>query len=189
MKFSSKKFFFVRHAESLWNAQNLCQGRADIDISPKGLNDARAFAKQVAKMPIYQIFTSPLKRALHTATIIKEYHPEAGFSILEELSERDWGSLTGMPSEEMYRIETLEEKELEPLLDPSIESRKALQERVTQGLHKAFEKHEEPLLVSHGRLFVTLCEVLGTPLIRQIPNLSLIEFTYISGQWHMRSIE
>jgi|JI9StandDraft_1071089.scaffolds.fasta_scaffold15919_4 broad specificity phosphatase PhoE len=189
MKFSSKKFFFVRHAESLWNAQNLCQGSADIEISPKGLRDAQAFAKQFANIPIYQIFTSPLKRALHTATIIKEYHPKAELSILEELSERDWGSLTGMSSEAMYQIEALEEKELEPLLDPSIESRKALQERLIQGLHKAFQKDNEPLLVSHGRLFVTLCEVLGTPLIRQIPNLSLIEFTHTSGQWHMRSLE
>ena len=156
MKFSSRKFFFVRHGESLWNMQNLCQGREDIDLSPRGIEDAKAFAENLVRLPIQYICTSPLKRALHTADLIKQYHPKAGFAVVAELAERDWGCLAGMPSRSMYEIEALEEKNPNYPLDPSIESRKDLQERVVCGLHKAFQFHEEPLLVSHGRLFEAL---------------------------------
>lgn len=189
MQFSSKKFFFVRHGESLWNVQNLCQGQEDIDLSPKGIEDAKVFAQKFAELPIKHICTSPLKRALHTADLIKQYHPGAGFAVVDELAERDWGCLTGISSESMYKIETQEEKNPNYPLDPSIESRKALQERVIQGLHKAFQLDEEPLLVSHGRLFIALCEVLGIPLVRQIPNLCLIEITKTSGQWQLCPFE
>jgi broad specificity phosphatase PhoE len=72
------QFFFIRHGESLWNMKNLCQGQKDIELSPKGLNDAWAFAKKSAHLPIGYICTSPLKRALKTAQIIMQYHQHAG---------------------------------------------------------------------------------------------------------------
>ena len=53
-----KTFYFVRHAESLWNIKKLCQGRRDIELSPKGLQDTVEFAKKLSNFPIEHIFHS-----------------------------------------------------------------------------------------------------------------------------------
>ena len=182
------KFFFIRHGESLWNAKNLCQGQKDIELSPKGLSEAKAFAAKSARLPIGYICTSPLKRALKTAQVIRKYHPQAGFTLVEEFSERNWGHLEGISSETMYEIEKLEEANPDFKTDPSIESRQDLKSRIKQGLEIAFQLHPEPLIVSHGRLFLGLCELLNIPIIRKIKNLSLMEITKTSKGWHSQEL-
>lgn len=42
-----KYFFFVRHAETTWNCQKLCQGQKDIPLNEKGLLDAKLFALEI----------------------------------------------------------------------------------------------------------------------------------------------
>lgn len=182
------KFFFVRHGESLWNAKNLCQGQKDIELSEKGINEAKAFAEKSGRIAIGYICTSPLKRALKTAQIIKKYHPNAGFSLVEEFSERNWGCLEGISSEAMYEIEKQEETHPNFKIDPSIESREDLKLRIKRGLEIAFQLHPEPLIVSHGRLFLSLCELLNIPMIKQIRNLSLMEITKTSNGWQSHPI-
>lgn len=182
------KFFFIRHGESLWNRDNLCQGQTDIELSPKGLNEAKAFAAKSADFPIGHICTSPLKRALKTAEIIKQHHPEAGISLVEEFSERNWGYLEGISSDAMYEIEKLEEANRDFIADPSIESRQDFRSRIKRGLEIAFQLHPEPLIVSHGRLFLSLCEVLDIPIIRQIKNLCLMEIIKGPSGWHLREL-
>jgi uncharacterized phosphatase len=182
------KFFFIRHGESLWNAQRLCQGQKDIELSQKGLSEAQAFAAKTAHLSIGHICTSPLKRALKTAQIIKEYHPSAGFSLVEEFAERSWGYLEGMSSEAMYEVEKQEEANQDLIIDPSIESRKNLKSRIKQGLDIAFQLHSKPLIVSHGRLFLGLCELLNIPMLRQINNLCLMEITKTSTGWRLQEL-
>lgn len=182
------KFFFVRHGESVWNAKNLCQGQKDIELSQKGLSEAKAFAEKSAHLPIGYICTSPLKRALKTAQIIRKYHPRAGFSVIQEFSERNWGHLEGISSEAMYEIEKLEEGNPDFKTDSSIESRQDLQSRIKQGLEIAFQLHPEPLIVSHGRFFLGLCELLRIPIVRQIKNLSLMEITKTSKGWDLEEL-
>jgi broad specificity phosphatase PhoE len=178
-----KRFYFIRHAESHWNIKKLCQGHRDIGLSEKGVREAEFFAEKFSNFPIEHICTSPLKRALHTAEIIKQYHPKASFSIVQELSERNWGCLEGISSDAMYEIENLEETNPDYKLDSSIESREDLKFRISQGLEIVFQQHHEPFIVSNGRLFVSLCELLEIPVVRQIPNLCLFEITKRSGKW------
>ena len=170
-----KKFYFIRHAESLWNIQKLCQGTQDIELSPDGIKSSLAFAKALSTFPVKCICTSPLKRALQTAEMIHAHHPDAHLEQIDELKERHWGMLEGMSSEQMYAIE--EREESDPSFDPEhgVESRAALKSRIIRGLDKAFALHPTPLVVSHGRLFLVLCELLNIPTSRQLPNLTLIE--------------
>jgi len=182
------KFFFIRHGESLWNIKNLCQGKTDIELSQKGLSETKAFAAKSVHLPIHYICASPLKRASKTAEIIKEHHPQAGFSLVEEFSERNWGYLEGISSTAMYEIEKLEEANLDFKIDPSIESRQDLRARIKRGLEIAFQLHPEPLIVSHGRLFFGLCELLNIPIVRQMKNLCLMEITKTSSGWHSREL-
>ncbi|MGP8065160.1 MAG: histidine phosphatase family protein, partial [Acidimicrobiales bacterium] len=41
----------IRHGESLWNASNLFTGWTDVDLSPKGEDEARAAGALLAAEP------------------------------------------------------------------------------------------------------------------------------------------
>ncbi len=188
MTIHGKHFYFVRHAETEWNERKLCQGLRDIGLSEMGRKNSLKFAKNLSPLPIACICSSPLKRAYDTATMIQQHHPNAQLHIIDELKERDWGELEGISSEEMYAIERQEEAD--PLFIPGqgIETRADFKKRITIGLNKAFEHHPYPLIVSHGRLFLALCELLELPPLRQVPNLTLIEFERDGSSYHYKQI-
>lgn len=85
-----KRLLLVRHGESEWNAVRRLQGQADIELSEKGRQQARALATTVASLKPDRVLTSNLKRARDTATLL-------GFSSAQptpELREIDVGDWT-----------------------------------------------------------------------------------------------
>ncbi len=67
--------YFMRHGETTWNRAKLLQGTvAYPDLTEKGERMAAATAKglAVAGISFDRIYTSPYKRALHTAEIIAD---------------------------------------------------------------------------------------------------------------------
>lgn len=183
MGLRGNRFRFVRHAETEWNEKQLCQGIKDIPLNAKGRDKSFEFGRLLKPIPIQTICSSPLVRALETAQIIQSFHPACTIQIIEELKERDWGQLEGISSQEMYHIEEQEESDAQFIPGFSIESRLALKQRIAKGLNKAFDLDANPFIVSHGRVFVSLCEILQIPPIRQIPNLALIEFHRTDLGW------
>lgn len=182
------RFFFLRHGETLWNLEKRCQGQTDIALSTAGQLEAENFAKKSAHLTIHHIFSSPLKRALSTAQILKKYHQTVGLTILEEFQERNYGSLEGGSSQDMYTYEEKERSNPHQILDPSIETLPAIRLRLEKGLKIAFARNDEPFIVSHGRLFLSLCDYLEVPQIPQIKNLSLYEFQKNAKKWEIRQI-
>lgn len=176
-----KKFYFVRHGKTDWNKKNLCQGQMDIPLNQKGMKEAEQLYPLITTLSFSKIFTSPLTRALQTAQIIQNYclHP---IEIIDALKERKWGLIEGTTSTEMYRIEQLEEQNI-PYISPfGIESRSAFKLRVLHGINSALNK-ETPLFVSHGRVFLILLEILKIPLIRQLPNATIVECIPFCDKW------
>lgn len=165
------KFYFVRHGETDWNRQQLAQGQKDIPLNEKGRADALLLAKTLS--PFEKVFSSPLQRAFETAKIL---HP-GDIILLDELKERNWGELEGMSSEKMYEIEKREEDQKDFICHPSIETRASFLARVERGLDIIL-KEKEPLVVSHGRVFLALCEILKRPLVRQVPHTQLMTLEY-----------
>lgn len=188
-KLIKKKFFFVRHGVTDWNEKQLCQGQLDIELNEAGRLEAKNLAEFIKEFPFLRICVSPLKRALETANILHKMKPTSELQVIDELKERSWGELEGISSTEMYRIEELEEKN--PHLPPEkgIEHRGAFQSRILQGLTLALSREDEPLIVSHGRVFLSLCELLDIPLIRQIPNTTLIECSPSKNGWQVKVIK
>ncbi len=182
------QFFFLRHGESLWNLKKLCQGKIDIELSDKGIKEAENFGKKSSHLPISHIFTSPLKRAQTTAQILQKNHPNAGITVLKEFEERGYGYLEGGSSEAMYIFEEQEKRNPDVPIHPSVESLEAIKLRLEKGLKTAFAKDASPFIVSHGRLFVSLCQYLGVPHESQIKNLSLYQFIQTLEKWEIREI-
>ncbi len=59
---------FVRHAETAWNREGRYQGRCDPPLSPQGEADAATLAARLAALSVCRLFSSPLQRALATAS-------------------------------------------------------------------------------------------------------------------------
>jgi len=60
--------YFIRHGESCYNAEGRLQGQSQTPLSPLGLRQAESVAAALAQEPIEAIYTSPLTRAMQTAT-------------------------------------------------------------------------------------------------------------------------
>lgn len=168
------RFYFVRHGKTDWNDKNLCQGQLDIPLNESGREEIRQLHSAISHLSFSRIVSSPMSRALESAKIIQQYCNKP-LEIVDEIKERHWGSLEGISSAEMYRIEEQEEGNVEFFIDNGVESRPLFKQRIIKGFNIIFENEETPLIVSHGRLFLVLSEILQIPLIRQIPNGAIIE--------------
>ncbi len=93
----------VRHGQSDWNLKNLFTGWKDPDLSPKGLDEAKAAGRVLKGIGPFGIaFTSALSRAQHTLGLILEETGQAGLETIadEALNERDYGDLSGLNKDE-----------------------------------------------------------------------------------------
>ena len=90
----------VRHGQSDWNLKNLFTGWKDPDLSPKGVEEAKAAGQRLkAKGLKFDIcFTSALTRAQHTLKLILNELGQTGLPETRDqaLNERDYGELTGL---------------------------------------------------------------------------------------------
>jgi 2,3-bisphosphoglycerate-dependent phosphoglycerate mutase len=95
----------LRHGESLWNASNLFTGWTDVDLSPKGEDEARAAGALLAAEPglvIDVVHTSVLTRAVRTCDLALSVAGRSYLPVLRHwrLNERHYGKLQGMNKKE-----------------------------------------------------------------------------------------
>jgi len=90
----------VRHGQSEWNLKNLFTGWRDIDLSPQGVNEAKAAAQKLkAKGLTFGVcFTSALTRAQKTLDLMLAELGQTGLPVTRDqaLNERDYGELVGL---------------------------------------------------------------------------------------------
>lgn len=90
----------VRHGESEWNKLNLFTGWRDVDLSERGIEEARKAGRALKAEGLHFdiAFTSALKRAQHTLDIILEELGQTDLPIERDqaLNERDYGDLVGL---------------------------------------------------------------------------------------------
>lgn len=183
MQLLKKPFYFARHGKTDWNVKEICQGQLDIELNQEGRLEATSLGSVVQPFAFKRICTSPLLRAKETAQIIHSFIPEAKLTVIEGLKERYWGALQGAPSSQMYAIEKLEEQDNAYVSAFGIETREECKRRVVLALNYALQESDIPLIISHGRLFLVLCELLTIAPVRQIPNSTLIQCLPTTSGW------
>ena len=94
------KVVLLRHGESIWNKLNLFTGWTDVDLSEKGIEEAKK-AGQVLKQNGFEFdiaFVSVLKRALRTLWLSLEELDQLWIPWIKSwrLNERHYGALQGL---------------------------------------------------------------------------------------------
>ncbi len=98
------KLVLLRHGESTWNKENRFTGWKDVDLSEKGVREAR-HAGQLLKQEGYVFdlaFTSVLKRAIRTLWIVQDEMDLMWIPVKKSwrLNERHYGALQGLNKSE-----------------------------------------------------------------------------------------
>ncbi|MEE8288718.1 MAG: 2,3-diphosphoglycerate-dependent phosphoglycerate mutase [Nitrosomonadaceae bacterium] len=95
-----KKIVLLRHGESVFNKENRFTGWTDVDLSTKGLEEARNCGRLLQKERfVFDIaFTSVLKRAIRTLWITLDEMDQMWIPINHSwrLNERHYGALQGL---------------------------------------------------------------------------------------------
>src|SRR3989440_2656119 len=99
------RLVLLRHGESTWNRENRFTGWTDVDLSPPGIEEARAGARQIkaAGLDFDLAFTSVLKRAIRTLWLALDELDRMWLPVEKNwrLNERHYGALQGLNKAEM----------------------------------------------------------------------------------------
>lgn len=94
------KIVFMRHGESTWNLENRFTGWTDVDLTEKGVNEAKSAGKILkdAGFSFDLCYTSVLKRAIRTLWLTLDEMDEMYVPIKHDwrLNERHYGALQGL---------------------------------------------------------------------------------------------
>ena len=90
----------VRHGESEWNKKNLFTGWRDVDLTEKGVAEARNAGRALKAQGLrFDVaFTSALKRAQRSLDLMLEELGQNDVAVVKDqaLNERDYGDLSGL---------------------------------------------------------------------------------------------
>ncbi len=150
----------LRHGESQWNLENRFTGWTDVPLSEKGIEEARAAGEKLRGYTFDRAFTSVLKRAIDTLTIVLEIIGQRQIPIEYHyaLNERHYGDLQGLnKAETAQKFGDAQVKIWRRSYDvrpPNGESLKDTAERVlpywTEHILPRIVKGERVLISAHG---------------------------------------
>lgn len=164
--------YFVRHGETEWNIEGRLQGHQDSPLTALGQDQAARLQRVMRDVPLQAIYSSPSRRAQHTAEIIRGNHP-IRIADCEELKEIHMGSWEGRRHEEVQEDEAFQCFWSNPQLfrpDHGGESFIELKERAVPAVESMIGKHRGQviLIVTHS---ITLKMIMNTFLNRPLDEL------------------
>lgn len=158
--------YLVRHGETEWNRHHRIQGSTDIPLNSTGRTQAERTGRLLARREWDGIFSSPLSRALETATIISAaLGLDTGPETVSALVERHYGEAEGLTGDEVTR----RYPGVTPV--PGRESRDEVTARVMPALMEIAStgKDRRFVVATHGAVIRTVLLAVGAPIERGIP--------------------
>jgi 2,3-bisphosphoglycerate-dependent phosphoglycerate mutase len=100
MNKNMKKLVLLRHGESTWNKENRFTGWTDVDLSPKGVEEAQNSGRLLREggFTFDIAYTSVLKRSIRTLWIVLDELDQMWIpvNLTWRLNERHYGALQGL---------------------------------------------------------------------------------------------
>jgi probable phosphoglycerate mutase len=148
-------FWFLRHGETDWNAQDLAQGNVDVPLNQTGLAQARSAALLLRDRGIRSLISSPLSRARDTADIVAA---QLGLPVQvdDALREVAFGVQEGKPMAEWFTAWVNER-----FTPDGAESFAALTQRAVGVINRCLDRPPVVLVVGHGGVFRALRGAMG----------------------------
>ncbi len=104
----SHKLVLLRHGQSQWNLENRFTGWADVDLSERGIEEARSAGRALhdGDYRFDIALTSVLKRSIHTLWIVLHELDQVWLTVEKDwqLNERHYGALQGLNKAEMTQL-------------------------------------------------------------------------------------
>mgnify|MGYP000852880163 FL=1 len=135
----------IRHGESEWNLENRFTGWTDVDLTEKGISEAKSAGRLLREsgFDFDLCYTSYLKRAIHTLNHVLDNMDRVWLPVQKswKLNERHYGALQGLNKsetaekygEEQVRIWRRSFDVKPPVLDPEDKRSPKLQEQYRGG--------------------------------------------------------
>jgi 2,3-bisphosphoglycerate-dependent phosphoglycerate mutase len=102
------KLIMVRHGQSTWNLENLFTGWTDVDLTPKGCEEARQAGRELKREALVPdvVFTSVLKRAIRTQWLMLDELDLLWLPVERHwrLNERHYGALQGLNKAQTVKL-------------------------------------------------------------------------------------
>ena len=149
------RIYFTRHGETEWNRQLRFQGNKNSELTEKGILAAELLSSRIEEIELDCIISSPLKRAYHTAEIVRG-NKDIEIIKLDGFKEINLGDFEGMRYDEIALScsETLCEIENDPFNNryPNGENLFEFYKRVEKSFKDVIEnyKNKNTLIVAHG---------------------------------------
>ena len=101
----SGTLILLRHGESVYNKENLFTGWTDVELSEKGIDEAKKAGESLKRNDIYPdiCFSSWLKRSIHTAQLALKMMKWEHIDLIKswKLNERHYGEWQGRNKKEI----------------------------------------------------------------------------------------
>lgn len=179
--------YLVRHGETDWNRAHRIQGSTDIPLNDTGRAQAARAARLLARRRWDGLYSSPLSRAVETATIIGAELGLTTPGLLPELVERNYGEAEGLTDRQIMR----RYPGSTPV--PGRESREEVAARVMPALLALAEAHDDGrfVIATHGAVIRTVLVAVGAPVERGVPitNGSIHSFRHAGGTLELKEFD
>lgn len=147
------KFLLIRHATTDALGKSLSGRHPGIKLNQQGKLEAAALANRLSALKISAIYSSPLERAIQTATPIAGLH-NLICNVTNDFQELDFGSWTNKPFSELGNDEVFKRFNVfrSGTRIPGGEMMQEAQCRIVRGLEKLTKDHpgETVAVVSHS---------------------------------------
>ena len=147
--------YFVRHGETLWNAEGRIQGHTDIGLSERGEEQARMVGRRLSGVRFDAAYSSDMSRTTDTARAILGDR-NTPLQSVPELREYNKGVFEGLTVEEyrekfpvLYTASLVNDPDFAP---PGGETIRQCHARLSAFIRQVCSRHldEDVLIVGHG---------------------------------------
>lgn len=186
---TDKTVYFLRHGEVESNAQHYYAGQADIELTEKGVAQAKAVARLLCHIPFDKVFCSDLKRAKHTASLAL---PTAVCDYTSQIREMDVGELVFQKVDDCTKkygelfVKSRAAYDYSPF---GGESRAQFDKRIADFMHKLAALEDTPIVcaVCHAGVFRSVTRFLFGENFPALPvdNCSVTVLEYKDGKWEL----
>lgn len=173
--------YLVRHGETSLNADGRLRGLADPELNDVGERQAQAVAAALADVDADIVLSSPLRRAVRTATLIAD-QVGAEHRVDDRFNDRDYGRWTGkVKSEVVAEWGTVDAAPgVEPMETVLSRSQPALDEWGA----RAESRHKAVIVVTHDAVIRPLLARIAPSLPAvSVPTASYQVLRYDAGVW------